>query len=53
MRVRGTGRLINRQRFGRPRSTTQREDRYFVNMALRQRRVTARQLRDQLRATSA
>ncbi|KAK7492183.1 hypothetical protein BaRGS_00016657 [Batillaria attramentaria] len=43
-RLQVTARLINRQRSGRPRSTTQREDvdRYLTNTALRQRRGTAR-----------
>lgn len=51
-RFRATGSVQNRPRSGRPRSTTAREDRYLTNMALRQRRVTARHLRDQLRAAT-
>lgn len=47
-----TGNVTNRPRSGRPRSTTQREDRYLTNCALRQRRVTARQLSNHLRTTT-
>ena len=46
-----TGNVTNRPRSGRPRSTTQREDR-LTNWTLRQRRVTARQVRDHLRTTT-
>ena len=38
-----TGRLNNRRRSGRPRSTTQRDDWYLTTMTLRQRRAIARQ----------
>ena len=42
----------NRPRSGRPRSTTNREDHYITNMALRQRTTTARRLRDNLRTAT-
>lgn len=51
-RFRATGSVQNRPRSGRPRSTTAREDRYLTTMTLRQRRVTARRLRDRLRVTT-
>ena len=48
----GNGSVRNRPRSGRPRSTTNREDRYITNMALRQRTTTARRLRDNLRTAT-
>ena len=47
-----TGNVTNRPRSGRPRLTTQREDRYLTNWTLRQCRVTARQLHDHLQTTT-
>ena len=47
-----TGNVTNRPRSGRPRSTTQQEDRYLTKWTLRQRKVTARQVRDHLRTTT-
>ena len=52
IRLLDTGNVTNRPRSGRPRSTTQREDRYLTNWTLSQRRVTARQLHDHLRTTT-
>ena len=49
-RFRTTNAVQNRPRSGRPRSTTAREDRFLMITALQQRFVTARHLRDQLRA---
>ena len=51
-RFQATNSVRNRPRSGRPRSTTNREDRYFTNMALRQRTTTARRLRDNLRTAT-
>ena len=51
IRLLDTGNVTN-QRSGRPRSTTQREDRYFTKWTLHQYRVTTRQLRDHLRTTT-
>ena len=48
-RFQATNSVRNRPRSGRPRSTTNREDRYITNMALRLRTTTARRLRDNLR----
>ena len=47
-----TNSVRNRPRSGRPRSTTNREDRYITNMALCQRTTTARRLRDNLRTVT-
>ena len=47
-----TNSVRNRPRSGRPRSTTNREDGYITNMALRQRTTTARRLRDNLRTAT-
>ena len=49
-RFRTTNAVQNRPRSGRPQSTTAREDRFLMITALRQRFVTVRHLRDQLRA---
>ena len=51
-RFQATNSVRNRPRSGRPRSTTNREDRYITNMALRQRTTTARRLRDNLRTAT-
>lgn len=51
-RYQATNSVRNRPRSGRPRSTTNREDRYITNMALRQRTTTARRLRDNLRTAT-
>ena len=53
-RFQATNSVRNRPRSGRPRSTTNREDRYMyiTNMALRQRTTTARRLRDNLRTAT-
>ena len=52
IRLLDTGNVTNGPRSGRPRSTTQREDRYLTNWTLLQRRVTARQVRDHLWTTT-
>ena len=51
-RGKATNSVRNRPRSGSPRSTTNREDRYITNMALRQRTTTARRLRDNLRTAT-
>ena len=51
-RFQATNSVRNRPRSGRPRSTTNRDDRYITNMALRQRTTTARRLRDNLRTAT-
>ena len=49
---RATGQFSARPRSGRPRTTTQREDRYLVTSARRQRFVTARRLQSDLESAS-
>ena len=44
-----TNAVHDRSRSGRPRATTARQDRYFCNLTLRDRRVTARSLQSELR----
>ena len=51
-RFQATNSVRNHPRSGRPRSNTNREDRYITNMALRQRTTTARRLRDNLRTAT-
>ena len=51
-RFQATNCVRSRPRSGRPQSTTNREDRYITNMALRQRTTTARRLRDKLRTAT-
>ena len=51
-RFQATNSVRKRPRSGRPRSTTNREDRYITNMALHQRTTTARRLRDNLRTAT-
>ena len=51
-RFQATNSVRNRPRLGRPRSTTNRENCYITNMALRQRTTTARRLRDNLRTAT-
>lgn len=51
-RFQTTGTTDQRPRSGRPRSTTRRQDRYLQTSALRERTVSARTLRSNLRAAS-
>ena len=51
-RFQATGRVADRPRPGRPRSTTQREDRFILRQALQARSTTANTIRGQLRVTT-
>ncbi|KAK7098606.1 hypothetical protein V1264_002863 [Littorina saxatilis] len=51
-RVQATGRVQERQRSGRPRVTTQREDRFIQRQAMQQRLATANNIRQRLQVTT-
>ncbi|KAK7111339.1 hypothetical protein V1264_010993 [Littorina saxatilis] len=51
-RFHATGRVQERQRSGRPRVTTQREDRFIQRQAMQQRMATANNIRQRLQATT-
>ncbi|KAK7097906.1 hypothetical protein V1264_004812 [Littorina saxatilis] len=51
-RFHATGRVQERQRSGRPRVTTQREDRFIQRQAMQQRMATANNTRQRLQATT-
>ncbi|KAK7115567.1 hypothetical protein V1264_001407 [Littorina saxatilis] len=51
-RFHATGRVQERQRSGRPRVTTQREDRFIQRQAVQQRMATANNIRQRLQATT-
>ncbi|KAK7097174.1 hypothetical protein V1264_004189 [Littorina saxatilis] len=51
-RFHATGRVQERQRSGRPRVTTQREDRFIQRQAIQQRMATANNSRQRLQATT-
>ncbi|KAK7112332.1 hypothetical protein V1264_011803 [Littorina saxatilis] len=50
-RFHATGRVQERQGSGRPRVTTQREDRFILRQAMQQRMATANNIRQRLQAT--
>ena len=51
-RYQTTGTTVERPRSGRPRATSARDDRYVVNMALRDRRTSANTLKQRLRTAT-
>ncbi|KAK7103622.1 hypothetical protein V1264_018488 [Littorina saxatilis] len=51
-RFQATGRVQERQRSGRPRVTTQREDRFIQRQAMQQRLATENNIRQRLQATT-